>query len=774
MQCSLSGPGVQDGLNREGHFFSVQTDSANTEVTSISVTGPDGAAQVKWDKDKGKGLYKGTLPGTYKIAVTFVKTVTMAKAVCSIKGSTVEGGVVNQTSDFTVDTGIGTGGHAEDVEVTIFDPKGKRTTVGRLEDSETGSYYGKFTPVVPGRHKVTVRVWGEEIPGSPFQPVFKHVVAAANRSIARGCGVDGGKKARVGNTLTFTIVGRDSRGDQVDSGGDPFDIKIVNPNGGTVDFSIMDHDDGTYTVGYEPTVVGDHAVHISLAGQPIAGSPYRLDVFDRKDKRGRKEERSKKRTKSGGSRSRTRSRTRSGSPAKAGSLPKPRAASPKRKRSETPPPRNRSTTPLPARTSSLGGSPFRESRVGQVNRRRGDSNDNRPTRGAPSRDAFDNRGRSRTPVRRARTPTPSRSPVRRRGSSSPPRRGDYRPVSRFNQTNNSSLWIGGLPHDVRAAELQERFEKFGRVKRVDVRKGFAFLDFELADDAREAQNKLHGSQLGTAVLQVEFKMDRTAPRQGRPPYNSGGFASGIQAARQERHRAGGRAKNWRIELEGLPNSVGWQDIKDWGKDAGLRVEFAKTYGDGGGAIEFTERSEYEAAWNKLDGRSISGAVPRLLASREQPDGMHNSRSPSPSPARSGSPRKRRPLAPKGEPRRDSRGRPPARGPRSAPPSTYTCHRCGVAGHWIQDCTKPGPRRDGFRGRKRSRSLSSSASRRSPIRSRSRSLSNRKSLRVDSPVKRTSGSRSPSPRGRGPSPKGDTRAGVSSRSPPRKVLRRPSP
>lgn len=46
-------------------------------------------------------------------------------------------------------------------------------------------------------------------------------------------------------------------GNNLDKGGDPFDVKIQGPNG-PVDAKIKDNQDGTYTVDYKPDDAGKH------------------------------------------------------------------------------------------------------------------------------------------------------------------------------------------------------------------------------------------------------------------------------------------------------------------------------------------------------------------------------------------------------------------------------------------------------------------------------------------------------------------------------------
>ena len=52
-----------------------------------------------------------------------------------------------------------------------------------------------------------------------------------------------------------------------------------------------------------------------------------------------------------------------------------------------------------------------------------------------------------------------------------------------------SLFIGRLPHDTRTSDLEEVFHRYGRLRRVNLKRGFAFIDFE---DKRDAEDAIHG------------------------------------------------------------------------------------------------------------------------------------------------------------------------------------------------------------------------------------------------------------------------------------------
>jgi len=76
----------------------------------------------------------------------------------------------------------------------------------------------------------------------------------------------------------FTIQAKDKYGNPIPTGGDPFEVQILNPNDEEVPSQITDNGDGTYQAKYEPVAHGKHKAIIKLRGKPVGGSPYSVDV----------------------------------------------------------------------------------------------------------------------------------------------------------------------------------------------------------------------------------------------------------------------------------------------------------------------------------------------------------------------------------------------------------------------------------------------------------------------------------------------------------------
>lgn len=96
-----------------------------------------------------------------------------------------------------------------------------------------------------------------------------------------------------------------------------------------------------------------------------------------------------------------------------------------------------------------------------------------------------------------------------------------------------NLFVAGLPYDLDDAELEEIFEKFGKVISAKVSmdretgksRGFGFVQMENAADAKDAIEHLNDISLGKKPLVVKAADDRPGGS-GGGGYNKGGGGYG--------------------------------------------------------------------------------------------------------------------------------------------------------------------------------------------------------------------------------------------------------
>ncbi|KAK0423381.1 hypothetical protein QR680_008116 [Steinernema hermaphroditum] len=187
------------------------------------------------------------------------------------------------------------------------------------------------------------------------------------------------------------------------------------------------------------------------------------------------------------------------------------------------------------------------------------------------------------------------------------------------------LYVGNLPSDVRRGEVEDLFEKYGRIKSVDLkdRRGppFAFVEFEDARDAEDAARGRDGYSFDGRRLRVEFTKG-AGPRGpgGRPMFDDRG---------RRRQETRGRS-SFRVLVSGLPRSGSWQDLKDHMRGVG-EVCHADVFRDGTGVVEFVSREDMKKAIRELDDtkfRSHEGDSTYIRVREDDDDkGRGRSRSP---------------------------------------------------------------------------------------------------------------------------------------------------
>ncbi|KAF8892437.1 hypothetical protein BD779DRAFT_1509073 [Infundibulicybe gibba] len=172
------------------------------------------------------------------------------------------------------------------------------------------------------------------------------------------------------------------------------------------------------------------------------------------------------------------------------------------------------------------------------------------------------------------------------------------------------LYLGRLPTDARSDDVSKFFDGYGRIIDCRVMTGFGFVEFENAKDAEDAVHNFNGKPFMGVNIVVEFAKESRprrdvyegernygAPRSRRPP--------GI-----------------RLIVSGVSRDTSWQDLKDFGRDAGS-VSFADIDRDfpGQGILEYLSREDADRAVKELDGKELRGRPVRVALddSRAGPD-----------------------------------------------------------------------------------------------------------------------------------------------------------
>ncbi|KAF9184360.1 hypothetical protein BGZ51_003381 [Haplosporangium sp. Z 767] len=80
---------------------------------------------------------------------------------------------------------------------------------------------------------------------------------------------------------------------------------------------------------------------------------------------------------------------------------------------------------------------------------------------------------------------------------------------------HSTVYVGHLSHRTERRDVEELFEKYGRVLSVELKHGgFAFVEYEDPRDADDALNKLNGYELDGSRISVEWSRRSGGPGSG--------------------------------------------------------------------------------------------------------------------------------------------------------------------------------------------------------------------------------------------------------------------
>jgi RNA recognition motif-containing protein len=133
----------------------------------------------------------------------------------------------------------------------------------------------------------------------------------------------------------------------------------------------------------------------------------------------------------------------------------------------------------------------------------------------------------------------------------------------------SSIFVGKLNQRTPESELHDCFSRYGKIKRIDFKLGFAFIFYHDEISCEEAIKGMRGNELDGHSLVVELSRSNKEFLNGPP--NS--FAN---------------RSEFRISVAGLDQNTSWQDLKDWARNAGS-VKFADVLikdGEKFGVIEY--------------------------------------------------------------------------------------------------------------------------------------------------------------------------------------------
>ncbi|CCM04711.1 uncharacterized protein FIBRA_06898 [Fibroporia radiculosa] len=165
------------------------------------------------------------------------------------------------------------------------------------------------------------------------------------------------------------------------------------------------------------------------------------------------------------------------------------------------------------------------------------------------------------------------------------------------------LYLGRLPPDARSEDVSKFFDGYGRIVDCRVMTGFGFVEFESSRDADDAVRDFNGKAFMGANIVVEFAKESRPRREVFEP---------------ERAPRARRPPGFRLVVSGISRDTSWQDLKDFGREAGS-VSYADIDRDaaGEGILEYLSRDDAERAVKELDGKDLRGQPVRVALDLER-------------------------------------------------------------------------------------------------------------------------------------------------------------
>jgi len=169
----------------------------------------------------------------------------------------------------------------------VHDPEGNEVPC-ELKDNGDGTYEATYTPVVPGKHEVSVMMDGKPLRKMPRKVEVVPATPDPSQCTASGPGVEG--PVTVGEEAPITIQAVNRAGVPIKVGGakvhavaTPLGDGEEEKEGKKIEMEVKDNGDGTYSAAYTPALFGKTRVDIEVAGdkdemKPIRDSPFTVET----------------------------------------------------------------------------------------------------------------------------------------------------------------------------------------------------------------------------------------------------------------------------------------------------------------------------------------------------------------------------------------------------------------------------------------------------------------------------------------------------------------
>jgi filamin len=152
-----------------------------------------------------------------------------------------------------------------DVEVKAVGPSGSKPVT--IETIGAGQFSCEYTPTVAGDHKVTIKVKGKEVPGSPFTTNVKYA-SHTDKAEAFGAGLEYGTTDQ---PCKFTVRLKE------DAGFTRMRVHILGTSRAEP-IEMVELSDGNIEVSYHPSAPGEYTIHVLWGEAHVKGSPFNAQI----------------------------------------------------------------------------------------------------------------------------------------------------------------------------------------------------------------------------------------------------------------------------------------------------------------------------------------------------------------------------------------------------------------------------------------------------------------------------------------------------------------
>ncbi|XP_078373255.1 serine/arginine-rich splicing factor 6-like isoform X2 [Oculina patagonica] len=181
------------------------------------------------------------------------------------------------------------------------------------------------------------------------------------------------------------------------------------------------------------------------------------------------------------------------------------------------------------------------------------------------------------------------------------------------------VFLGRLPRDIKEKDVEKFFRGFGRIREINLKNGFGFVEFEDYKDADDAVYEMNHKEFMGERITVEHA--RPTSRSGGGGDRGSGGGGGGGGGSGMRRGGGFRFRDrygapynteYKLNVENLSSRASWQDLKDFMRQAG-EVTFTQCHRDriGEGVVEFATLNDMQRAIKRLDGTELLGKRIRL-------------------------------------------------------------------------------------------------------------------------------------------------------------------